>query len=148
MKKLHAISSMIALLTIAVFMLSTIVTEIFGSHSSIAILKHLIVLPGLVILIPAMAVAGATGFKIAKGRKGQIIQSKRKRMPVIASIGLIVMVPSAILLSIWASDGLVGTTKFLMVQLIEFLGGAINLTLLGMSMRDGLILTGKLKVKR
>lgn len=148
MKKLHAISSIIALITIAVFMISTILTEIFGSHSSIATLKHLIVLPGLVILIPAVAATGATGFKIAKGRKGQIIKRKRKRMPIIALIGLFVMVPSAILLNIWASDGLVGTTKFWMVQLIELLGGSINLTLLGMSMRDGLRLTGKLKVKR
>ncbi|MGO4731133.1 hypothetical protein [Paenibacillus sp. JNUCC-31] len=147
MKKLHAFASIISFLCIAVFLISTIIVDLFCSHETIARLKSLIVLPGLIILIPAMAITGATGFKISRGRKGKIIDKKKKRMPFIALIGVLIMIPSAILLDMWASTGQFGV-KFLLVQLIEIICGSFNLFLMSMSMRDGFVLTGKLKINR
>ncbi|MGG4146683.1 hypothetical protein ABEW34_26590 [Paenibacillus algorifonticola] len=147
MKKLHAFASIISFLCIASFFSSTIIVDLFCSHETIAKLKSLIVLPGLLVLIPAMAITGATGFKISKGRKGMIIEKKKKRMPYIALIGILIMIPSAILLNMWASTGQFGT-KFLLVQLIELIGGGVNLFLMSINMKDGFVLTGKLKLKR
>lgn len=147
MKKLHAFTSIIAFFTIASFLVSTVLVDLFFNHETIAKIKNLIVLPGLFILIPAMAVTGATGFKISKGRKGKLIGKKKKRMPFIVLNGILFMVPAAIVLDMWASTGQFGT-KFWVIQLVEIIGGVINLILLSMSMRDGLILTGKLKLKR
>ena len=57
----HRIAGILAPLCIATFFLSTILVELFGSHTTVAQLKSLIVTPGLWILIPAMAAAGGSG---------------------------------------------------------------------------------------
>ncbi|WP_339310910.1 hypothetical protein [Paenibacillus sp. FSL M7-0896] len=147
MKKLHAFASIISFLCISSFLISTIIVDLFCSYETIAILKSLIVLPGLIVLIPAIALTGATGFRISRGRKGKIIEKKKKRMPFIALIGILIMIPSAILLNMWASAGEFGT-KFWWVQLIEVVGGGVNLFLMSINMKDGFVLTGKLKLKR
>ena len=141
-KKIHLITAILATLCIATFFVSTILVELFGSEASIAVLKKLIVTPGLFILIPAMALTGGTGFASAKNRKGGLISSKKKRMPFIAANGLLVLTPCAIFLSLWASNDSFDS-KFYIVQLIELFSGATNLTLMGMNMRDGLRMTGK-----
>ena len=142
--KLHFIAAIIATLCIATFFTSTILVETFGSKETIANIKHLIVFPGLFILIPAMAMVGGTGFAIANKRKAGLISNKQKRMPFIAANGLLVLTPCAIFLNLWAEAGSFDTT-FYIVQGVELLAGAINLTLMSMNMRDGLKLTGKLR---
>ncbi|WP_217627915.1 hypothetical protein [Bacillus solimangrovi] len=98
-------------------------------------------------MITAMAVTGATGFKISKGRKGKLIGKKKKRMPFIVMNGIFILIPAAILLDMWASTGQFDT-MFWIIQLIEIIFGVVNLILLSMSIRGGLVLTGKLKLKR
>lgn len=142
--KIHPIAAFIATLCIAIFFTSTITVELFGSAESIATVKSLIVLPGLLILVPAIAVAGISGVILGKNRKGRLVQSKQKRMPFIGVNGLFVLMPAAIFLDQWATQGLFDT-RFYIVQVVELLAGAINLTLLGMNMRDGLRMTGKLR---
>jgi hypothetical protein len=61
----HLIAGLLAPLCIATFFLSTIITELFGSHSAVAQLKSLIVTTGLWIMVPLMAVAGGSGIFIA-----------------------------------------------------------------------------------
>lgn len=140
--KIHVLAAIIATLCIATFITSTIIVEVLDSHESIARVKELIVMPGLFILIPAIAATGATGFKLGKTRKGRLVEAKKKRMPIIAANGLLILVPAAIFLCQWAASGLFDT-RFYMVQGLELIAGAINLTLMGMNIRDGLRLSGK-----
>ena len=145
-RKIHLVAAVIATLCIATFLIATISVELFGSIEMISTVKNLIVTPGLYILIPAMAIVGGTGFSISGNRKSRLISNKKKRMPFIAANGLLLLAPCAIFLSHWASLGSFDTT-FYFVQGIEILAGAINLVLMGLNMRDGLYMTGKLRRK-
>lgn len=143
-KRAHLIAGIIAPLCIATFFVSTIAVELFGSHAAVAQLKSLIVTPGLWILIPAMMAAGGSGMFLARSRGGRLVGAKKKRMPFIAANGLLVLVPCAIVLNRWAAVGSFDAT-FYGVQAVELLAGAINLTLMGRNVRDGLRLAGRLK---
>jgi len=143
-KRAHLVAGVIALLCIATFFLSTLVAELFGSHALVAQVKALIVAPGLWILIPAVAVAGGSGQFLSRSRKGRLVDAKKKRMPFIAANGLLVLLPCAIVLDGWASAGSFDT-RFYVVQAVELLAGAINLTLMGLNVRDGLRLAGRLR---
>ena len=143
----HIAGSIIATLCIATFLTSTILVELLGSPEAIASVKNLIVTPGLFILIPAMIVTGGSGASLAGDRTGRLISNKKKRMPFIAGNGLLILVPAAYFLDQWATAGLFDT-RFYVVQGLEILAGATNLTLMGMNMRDGLKMTGKLRPKK
>ncbi len=145
--KIHPIAAVVATLCIATFFTSTILVELFGSQEAIATAKSLIVMPGLFILVPAIALTGATGFACAKTRKGRLIDSKKKRMPFIAANGILILLPAAIVLDQWASAGAFDY-RFTILQAIELTAGAINLTLMSMNMRDGLRMAGKLRPKK
>ncbi|MFC6900570.1 hypothetical protein ACFQGX_35510 [Nonomuraea dietziae] len=64
--------------------------ELFGSHELVVTVKQAIPW-GLIVLIPALALTGASGFSIAGNRSGTRIDGKRRRMLVIAGIGLLVL---------------------------------------------------------
>lgn len=138
----HLTAAIIATLCIATFFTSSILVEFFGSHESIAMVKRLIVMPGLFILVPAIAVTGGTGFALAKNRKGRLVESKKKRMPFIGANGLLVLLPAAIFLDQWATSGTFDT-KFYIVQGLELIAGAVNLSLMSLNIRDGLKMTGR-----
>jgi hypothetical protein len=144
--KIHPAAAIIATLCIATFYTSSILVELFGSHESIAMVKNLIVMPGLFILVPAIAVTGGTGFALSKNRNGRLVESKKKRMPFIAANGLLILLPAAIFLDQWAASGIFDT-KFYIVQGLELVAGAINLTLMSLNIRDGLKMTGKRSAK-
>ncbi len=134
-------AAVLATLTIATFFLSTVFVELVGSHEAVAAVKSLIVMPGLFILVPAIAVTGGSGFYLSKFRQGQLVHAKKKRMPFIAGNGLLVLIPCAIVLNRWATAGTFDTT-FYTVQTLELTAGAVNLTLMGLNIRDGLRLSG------
>ncbi|MDA3917272.1 MAG: hypothetical protein PF690_09895 [Deltaproteobacteria bacterium] len=140
--KLHKFAAVISTLSITVFFISSILVELFASHQSIAIVKSLIVIPGLFILIPAIAMTGGTGFVLSKTRKGLLVKNKKRRMPFIAANGILILIPSAIVLNYWAASGMF-ENRFYLIQSLELLAGAINLTLMTMNMRDGLKMTVK-----
>lgn len=143
-KKIHLIAAIIASLMIALFFSSTALVELLGSHESVAMVKSLIVMPGLLILVPAIAATGGSGFFLSRTRKGRLVEAKKRRMPFIAANGLLILVPAAIFLDQWASAG-VFDTRFYLVQAAEMLAGAVNLTLMGLNMRDGLKLSGRIR---
>ncbi len=143
----HRIGGILAPLCIATFFLSTVLTELFGSHEAVAQLKQLIVIPGLWILVPAMIVAGGSGMFMSRSRKGRLVDGKRKRMPFIAANGLLILVPCAIVLNRWASAGSFDTA-FYVVQALELAAGATNLALMGLNVRDGLRMAGRLRPAR
>ncbi len=141
---IHFTAGVLATLTIATFFISTVFVELFGTHEAVATVKSLIVLPGLFILVPAIAATGGTGFALSKSRKGRLVQTKQKRMPFIGANGVLVLIPCAIFLDRWASAGAFDTT-FYIVQGIELVAGAINLTLMSMNIRDGLRMSGRFR---
>ena len=84
--------------------------------------------------------AGGTGFRLGKRRRGPLVDAKKKRMPFIAANGILILIPSALYLSVKAQAGAFDTS-FYAVQAVELMAGAVNITLLGLNMRDGLRLS-------
>ena len=146
-KQAHLVAGLLATLAIATFFLTTIIVELFGSHQAVAAVKSLIVTPGLFILVPAIAATGGSGFVLSKSRQGRLVEAKKKRMLFIAANGLLVLIPSAIFLNRWASAGAFDT-MFYLVQGVELLAGSVNLTLMGMNIRDGLKMSGRFLVSQ
>ncbi len=141
---IHRIAPIIAILCIALFFTSTVFVEFLGSDASIVMLKRLIVMPGLFILLPSMALTGASGVALSKLREGPLVKVKMRRMAFIAANGLLILLPAAILLErLSASGHLYGV--FYLLQGLELIAGAANLTLMSLNIRDGLRLSGKLK---
>lgn len=136
--KLHAFGGAIALLTIACFWTSTALVELFGTHAQIAQVK-IAILYGMALLIPAMATAGATGAALGKGWRLPEVAAKSARMKMIAANGLLILLPSAVFLAIRANAGQFDTL-FYVVQALELLAGATNITLLTLNLRAGLAL--------
>lgn len=143
-KRVHRIAGLLAPLCIAAFFLSTILTELLGSHAAVAQLKSLIVTPGLWIMVPLMVAAGGSGMFLARSRRGRLVDAKQKRMPFIAANGLLVLVPCAIVLNRWAAVGAFDVA-FYVVQGLELIAGATNLVLMGLNARDGLRMAGRLR---
>ena len=142
---IHRLAASIAILCVATFFLATIFVDLFGTVESLVAVKSLIVWPGLFILVPSIALAGASGFALAKSRTGKLVQTKKKRMPFIGANGVLVLIPSAVFLDRWASTGTFDTS-FYVLQGIELLAGAVNLILMSMNMRDGLRMSGRFRL--
>lgn len=139
LKIVHPVAGMIATLTIATFWLSTAISELFLSEAAVIAVKTAIPW-GFLILVPALAATGGSGFAWSKGQRQGLVGAKLKRMPFIALNGLLILIPAALFLASKARAGEFDTT-FYVVQAVELIAGAANLTLLGMGMRDGLRLT-------
>jgi hypothetical protein len=143
-KQLHPIAGIVAFLTILCFWLSTAVVELGGNQANIAAVK-LGILWGFLLLIPSIALAGASGFKLGGQSQRPDVVSKRRRMPLIAFNGIVILVPCAIFLQQRASAGLFDQT-FTVVQALELAAGAVNLALLGLNIRDGFRLSRRFEV--
>ncbi len=142
-KVIHPIAGAVAIIAIVTFWLSTTLSELFGSQTLIVAVKTAIPW-GFLVLVPALAAAGGTGFKLANGRRAGLIGAKTKRMPLIALNGLLVLVPSALFLAYKARAGAFDAS-FYAVQVLELVAGATNITLLSLNMRDGLTMKGWLR---
>jgi hypothetical protein len=143
LKMIHPVAGVIALLTILTFWLSTLVAELFGSEAFVVSVKTSIPW-GFFVLIPALMTVGGTGFVLSKGSRAGVIGAKLKRMPFIAANGMLVLIPAALFLASKARAGDFDTA-FYAGQALELLAGATNITLLGLNMRDGLRLKGRLR---
>ena len=142
-KIVHPVAGVVALATILSFWLSTLLSELFGSAATVTTVKTLIPW-GFVILVPAMALAGMSGFRLGKTWRGPVVAQKRKRMPIIAANGILILIPAALYLASKAEAGAFDAS-FYIVQGFELVAGAVNITLLGLNMLDGLRLSGKLR---
>lgn len=117
-KYLHPVAGAFAMLTIATFWLSTALSELFGSHETVAAVKTAIPW-GFLVLIPALAAAGGTGFAL-------------------------ILIPSALFLASKAQAAECDAT-FYAVQTLELAAGAANIALLGLNIRDGLKMKGRFR---
>lgn len=146
MKRVHPIAGFIGFLTILCFWMSTLVVELFGSAAAILAVKTGI-LWGMIVLVPSLAITGATGFRLAGPVRTGLVRTKQRRMPVIAANGLLILVPCAIVLQRLAADGQY-TSMFYALQVLELIAGAVNLTLMGLNIRDGLRMTRRRRAAR
>lgn len=142
-KVIHPVAGVIALLTIATFWLSTTLAELFGSDAVIIYVKMTIPW-GFLLLVPALAATGGTGFGLAGGRRVGLVGAKIKRMPLIAGNGILVLVPAALFLA-YKARAAEFDTIFYAVQALELAAGAMNITLLMLNMRDGLRMKGRFR---
>ncbi|MBR7001039.1 MAG: hypothetical protein IKI11_00015 [Neisseriaceae bacterium] len=133
-RQIHATAAVTAFLLIALFWISTVISEIFLSHQAVWIVKKVIVF-AVFLLIAAMAITGATGFKMAGKSPNQTIVAKRRRMPMIAANGLLILLPCAFFLYSKALSGQFDGV-FYAIQVVELVAGAINLFLMFKSMQD------------
>ncbi|KXF81589.1 hypothetical protein [Enterovibrio coralii] len=133
----------LAFVTIACFFSSTLIAELWGTPAQITAVKTAIlyIIPMLML---SMMATGATGNKLYPNKGKGVMAAKQLRMKVAAMNGLLVMLPSAIYLYVKASSG-VFDGYFWTVQGIELVGGALNLTMIGLNIRAGLSLKRKKK---
>ena len=146
LKIIHPLAGAIAILTIAIFWLSTAVVELIGSAAAVVAVKTTIPW-GFLLLIPALAAAGGSGLALAAGRRGGLIGAKLKRMPFVAANGVVILIPSALYLAFKARAGEFDAS-FDAVQALELAAGATNIALLGLNMRDGLRMKGWLRARQ
>ncbi|MEM8976456.1 MAG: hypothetical protein AAGD43_30705 [Pseudomonadota bacterium] len=144
--KIHAIAGGIGFVMILLFWTSTVTSELFASHEAVATIRALI-LKGMFIVIPALAIAGGSGMVMGRKRKDALTKAKKTRMPVIALNGLLILVPAAWFLAGKAAAGEFDST-FYTIQVVELIAGAANLTMMGLNTRDGLRMTGKIRKPR
>ena len=143
LKIIHPVAGALALLTIASFWLSTALSELFASEATVIAVKTAIPW-GFLVLVPALAAAGGSGLALAKGRRAGLVGAKLRRMPLIAANGILVLIPAALFLAFKARAAEFDTA-FYAVQALELVAGAANITLLGLNMRDGLKMRGRLR---
>lgn len=139
----HPVAGVLAIAIIASFWLSTAIAELFASAAIVTAVKTAIPW-GFLLLVPALAAAGGSGFRLAEGRRTGLVGAKIKRMPIVAANGIVVLIPSALYLATKARAGEFDTA-FYAVQALELAAGAANLTLLALNMRDGLKMKGWLR---
>ncbi len=135
---LHPIAGAIGLLCIAASWTSTVAVEVLGGPASILAVKT-VVLWGFLVLVPAMAAVGATGFRMAGRSAEPHVARKRRRVPLIALNGLFTLLPGAVFLQARAAAGDFGGT-FALVHGIRLLTGAMNLALMSLGKRDAFAL--------
>lgn len=143
-RAIHAGAGSLGLLTIAVFLTSTVVVEAIGEPATIVTVKRAIAW-GLLLLVPALAAAGGSGFRLAGGAKAGRAARKAARMRIVAANGILVLVPAALFLAARASAGAFDAV-FYGVQAAELLAGATNLVLLALNLRDGLAMAKRRRV--
>lgn len=138
-RTIHPIAGALALLMILLFWLSTAISELFTGPDTVTMIKTLIPW-GFIILIPALMAVGGTGFRLGARGRAPLIVTKKRRMPFIAANGILILIPAALYLAAKAQVGAFDT-GFYAVQCVELIAGAVNITLLGLNMRDGLRLS-------
>ena len=140
--KLHITATVIAVLTISTFFISSLRAEIIGDNLLIKTVKTgiLYALPLLLLVMPTLAI---TGNKLAGKSKHPSILKKLRRMKFVMINGFI-LIGLAVFLYYLANYQSIDDT-FLYVQIAEFIFGLSNLSLIGMNIKTGLQLSGKLK---
>lgn len=140
--KIHLSATVIATLTIAFFFVSSATAEIIGDETIIKDVKE-VILFSLPVMIVTMPVLGITGNKLANNSKSPIVEGKMRRMKLIAANGLVLTLLACLLY--YRSHYVAIDSVFLKMQLGELAFGFVNLFLIGMNIKGGLQLSGRLK---
>lgn len=133
-KIVHSIAAKLAFSLISLFFISTLAVELFGDRQAILQVKTLIMY-GVILLILSMAATGISGIKMAPRANKGPIGKKKKRMPLIALNGIVILIPCAVYLHHLASHDQFNNL-FYFIQGIELIAGATNLALMSLNIRD------------
>ncbi len=133
--RIHLTAAVGALALITTFLVSSAVTELAGNAAAVHNLRQWIVF-GLPLLVGCLAAAALTGRRLARKSRAAVIRRKQRRMQVVAALGIVVLVPCALILDALTAGASAGAVVTGLV-LTEMLAGAINLTLLLLNVRDG-----------
>lgn len=135
----------IATITILIFFVSSLAAEINGEESMIISVKVMIfrMLPILLITMPVL---GVTGKKLAGNSNSRYVQQKARRMKLIMVNGLL-LTAMAVFLYYKAQYHEIDDV-FLYAQVAELIIGPVNLALIGMNIRDGLRLSGRINKRQ
>lgn len=139
--KIHVIATTVAIITIGTFFITSLIAELRGDEAVIRTVKTgiLYALPLLLLAMPALAV---TGKRLSGHSKHPDILKKQRRMKFIMFNGLILI--SLAVFLFYRANYVQIDLIFLYAQLAEFLFGLVNLTLIGLNVRTGLKLSGRL----
>ena len=141
--RIHAISGALALALIATSFLASVAVAVLHQPAAIVSVKRLIMY-GVALLIPALALGVATGQTLIGKRRGRLMQTKQRRGFASALTSLLILAPCAVTLYGLAARGQLHGL-FYALQGLEFAAEGLTLLLLSLNMRDGLRLTGRLK---
>lgn len=144
--RVHAVAGSLAFLVILAFLGSSAFAELSGNAAAVARVK-LSIAWGLLLLVPMLAATGGSGVFMAGTRPKGLAGKKLARMRIIAANGLVVLVPAALFLAYKAGQGAFDG-QFLAVQVLEYAAGLTNLALMGLNIRDGLVLSGHIRPSR
>lgn len=132
--RVHFAAASGAITMITTFLVSSAITDVAGSASNIRFLRHAI-LVGLLLLIVCVATAGLTGRRLAGGTRSAVMCRKQRRLQGAAAIGLVVLVPCAVLLNYLAAAP--SGPGFTALEVTELVFGTLNWSLLALNFRDG-----------
>lgn len=133
--RVHGSASFAAMFLLASFWTSTVVSELFFGWDVVGAVKTgiLVAIPFLVL---ALVTAGASGRQLVPKAARGLPQRKLQRLKIVAANGLCCLVPCAVALWWMATRG-EPSVLFHVVQAVELTAGAVNLTLIGLNIRDG-----------
>lgn len=135
---LHRAAGTLAFITIASFFTASVVSEWWGNKELIITVKQ-IILWCIPLLMGSMMLTGLSGHRLYPAKGQGVIARKQGRMKLAVINGVTIMLPAAVYLAFKARnmefDG-----YFWAVQILEFIGGLTNLSLIGLNIRDGLML--------
>jgi hypothetical protein len=135
----HLSAAVGAIAIITTFLLSSTITVLIGNAADVHTLRQWVVF-ALPLLVGCLAAAALTGRRLARKSRAAVIRRKQRRMQIVAAVGIVVLVPCALILdglTAGASNG--GVVSAL--EITEILAGAANVTLLALNFRDGRGLT-------
>ncbi len=144
--RVHVAAAVGALAVITTFLAFSGVTELLGGTGDVRVLRHGILL-GLPLLIACLATAGLTGWRLAGGSRSAVLRRKQRRLQAAAAVGLLVLVPCALILNHLAAAPATGLT-FTTLQITELAFGTVNLSLLALNFRDGRRITRRRRAAR
>jgi len=141
---IHTGASALALLTVITFFTSTVIIEISGSVEQMASLKEQIFF-ALPLMLVAMPLVGISGKKLAGKSRAPLVQRKLRRMKFMAINGFILIILASLLYFLSRDFRL--DARFYLLEVLELLLGGVNISLMMLSVRDGMRLSGRSKKK-
>ncbi len=138
---IHVVATAFAILVISTFFISSLIAELDGAIDVIRTVKQGIfyALPILILTMPTLAI---TGNKLAGNSKNPKVTEKKRRMKFVLFNGMI-LISLAVFLYYQSHFKMINNV-FLIAQIMEFIFGLGNLTLIGLNVRAGLMLSGKI----
>lgn len=128
----------IAFLVVTVFVaasfVGTVGVELFGSVKSLKLLKMLVIYPGFLLFVPAVAVMAVCSFNTSDG-EGRTACLDVRRNRFISINAVFVLIPVAILLNKHAKTGSLDS-YFYFLQLLELFSLAFSFGLALMNLRN------------